>query len=122
MGCVAQVKGNLLSAVFVSIVFQTNRCSMNSMRSCAANTPLKKLTYPPPDDNILKFKKFGHTLEVPFTIFADFESLLVLNPDDKKYAIHKPSSIACLTVSAFPEFNNQKMFIYTGARRDGAIL
>ena len=40
--------------------------------------------------------------------------MLVPNPDDKKFEIHKPSSIACLTVSAFPEFNDQEMFVYTG--------
>ena len=76
---------------------------------CSEYPPLK-ITYPPSDDNILKFKNNGHTLEVPFTIFADFASLLVPNPDAKKYAIHKPSSIACLTVSSFPEFNSEKCF------------
>ena len=80
---------------------------------CGEYPPLK-ITYPPSDDNILKFKNFGHTLEVPFTIFADFESLLVPNPDAKKYAIHKLSSIACLTVSSFPQYNSEQMFFYTG--------
>ena len=75
---------------------------------CSEYPPLK-ITYPLSDDNILKFKNFGHTLEVPFTIFADFESLLVPNSNDKKYAVHKPSSIACLTVSSFPQYNSEQM-------------
>ena len=80
----------------------SNNSLLDQHEVMCSKHPAQKRTYPPPDDNILKFKNFGHTLKVPFTIFADFESMLEPNPDDKKFEIHKPSSIACLTVSAFP--------------------
>ena len=62
----------------------------------------------------MKFKNFGNTLEVPFTIFADFEAILLPTSDPTKYNEHQPSAVACLTVSAFPEYNNHEMFVYTG--------
>ena len=63
----------------------------------------------------MKFKNFGNSLEIPFTIYADFETLVIPNDDDsKKTKKHVPSGVSCLTVSAFPEFNNQEMFVYTG--------
>ena len=76
--------------------------------------PAQKVVYPNLGENILKFKNFGKTLEVPFTIFADFESILLRTSDPKKYNKHQPSAVACLTVPAFPEYNNQEMFVYTG--------
>ena len=76
--------------------------------------PAQKVVYPTLGENILKFKNFGNTLEVPFTIFADFESILLPTSDPKKYNKHQPSAVSCLTVSAFPEYNNQEMFVYTG--------
>ena len=65
--------------------------------------------------NILKIKNFGNRLEVPFTIFADFEALLLPTPDPKRYSEHQPSAVACLTVSSFPEYNKEEMFVYTRA-------
>ena len=47
--------------------------------------PAQKVVYPTPDENILKFKNFGNTLGVPFTIFADCESKLLPTSDPKKY-------------------------------------
>ena len=61
----------------------------------------------------MKFKNFGNSLEVPFTIDADFETLAIPNDDSKKTKKHVPSGVSCLTVSAFPEFN-QDIFAYTG--------
>ena len=61
----------------------------------------------------MKFKNFGNSLEVPFTIYADFETLVIPNDDVKKTKKHVPSGVSCLTVSAFPEFNRD-MFSYTG--------
>ena len=81
--------------------------------SCSQH-PAQKSVYPTPGENILKFKNFGNTLEVPFTIFADFESILLPTSDPKKYNKHLPSAVACLTVSAFPEYNSEQMFVYTG--------
>ena len=37
----------------------------------------QRVTYPKPGKNILKFDKFQFQFEVPFTIYADFESFLV---------------------------------------------
>ena len=75
--------------------------------------PAQKVSYPTPDDNISKFKNFGDSLKVPFTIYADFETLVIPNDDSKKTKKHIPSAVACLTVSTFPE-SNQEIFIYTG--------
>ena len=75
--------------------------------------PAQKVIYPTSGDNILKFKNFGNSLKVPFTIYADFETLVIPNEDLKKTKKHIPSAVSCLTVSAFPEFNRE-IFIYTG--------
>ena len=44
----------------------------------------QKTVYPTPGENVMKFKNFGNLLEVPFTIYADFESLVIPNEDSKK--------------------------------------
>ena len=75
--------------------------------------PAQKTAYPTPGENIMKFRNFGNSLEVPFTIYADFETLVIQNEDVKKTKKHVPSGVSCLTVSAFPEFNRD-MFLYTG--------
>ena len=60
---------------------------------------------------IQKLWKFAG--KFPFTIYADFETLVIPNEDAKKTKKHVPSGVSCLTVSAFPEFNRD-MFSYTG--------
>ena len=61
-----------------------------------------KIIMPPPD-TYLKFKNYVHSEKAPFTIYADFESLIkpldVCNPDPeksytKKYQKHEPISFS----------------------------
>ena len=75
--------------------------------------PAQKTVYLTPGENVMKFKNFGNWLEVPFTIYADFETLVIPNKDAKKTKKHVSSGVSCLTVSTFPEFN-QDIFSYTG--------
>ena len=74
----------------------------------------QKVVYPILGENILRFKNFGNTMETPFCIYADFESLLVPNDDGKKLNKHEPSGVAVLTVSAFPQYNSEQIFVYSG--------
>ena len=76
--------------------------------------PSQKVVYPTLGENILRFKNFGNTLEMPFCIYADFESLFVPNGESKESNKHEPSGVAVLTVSAFPEYNTEQIFVYSG--------
>ena len=73
----------------------------------------QKVVYPTPGEYVVKFKNFGNSLEIPFTIYADFETLVIPNEDARKTKKHVPSGVSCLTVSVFSEFN-QDIFAYTG--------
>ena len=57
--------------------------------------PAQKVTYPTPGENVMKFKIFGNSLEVPFTIYADFETLAIPNDDSKNTNKHVPSGVSC---------------------------
>ena len=75
--------------------------------------------YPAEPVDILRFKNFGHTLEVPFVIYADFESILVPVEDDvskstRKLNKHVPCGFACLTVSSCEKYNNEQVVLYSG--------
>ena len=75
--------------------------------------------YPAEPLDILRFKNFGHTLEVPFVIYADFESILVPVDDDvskatRKLNKHVPCGFACLTVSSCEKYNNEQVVVYSG--------
>ena len=76
--------------------------------------PSQKVVYPTLRENILRFENFGNSSETPFCIYADFESLLVPNDYGKKLNKHEPSGVAVLTVSAFPEYNTERIFVYSG--------
>ena len=75
--------------------------------------------YPTEDMNILKFKNYGHTLETPFTIYADFESILERVDDDeskstRKINKHVPCGFACLTTSSCERYNREEVVVYSG--------
>src|SRR6218665_45110 len=58
-------------------------------------------------------------MEMPFVIYSDFESYLQKNEEEVgKSTIscntHTPNGFCCLTVSKFPEYNNEEPFIYSG--------
>ena len=87
--------------------------SLAAHEEMCSQHPAQKTVYPTPGENIMKFKNFGNSLEVPSTIYADFETLVIPNDDAKKTKKHVPSGVSCLTVSKFQEFN-QDIFAYTG--------
>ena len=69
--------------------------------------------------NILKFKNYGNSLEVPFVIYADFEAILVEVDDDenkstRKLNKHVPCGFACLTTSSCEQYNKEKVVCYSG--------
>ena len=69
--------------------------------------------------NILKFKNYGNSLEVPFVIYADFEAILVEVDDDenkstRKLNKHVPCGFACLTTSSYEQYNKEKVVVYSG--------
>ena len=75
--------------------------------------------YPVEPMNILKFKDYGHTLEVPFTIYADFESILEEVDDDEskstqKINKHVPCGFSCLTTSSCEQYNREEVVVYSG--------
>ena len=81
--------------------------SFTKGESCTAHEevcsqiPAQVVTYPDEGNKFLKFKNFGNGLRIPFTIYRDFESLLVPVQDEKERKInrHIPASVGCLTVS-----------------------
>ena len=73
--------------------------------------------YPVEPMNILKFKDYGHTLEVPFTIYADFESILEEVDDDEskstqKINKHVPCGFSCLTTSSCETIQQRKKWSF----------
>ena len=75
--------------------------------------------YPVEPMNILKIKNFGHTLETPFAIYADFESILERVDDDeskstRKLNKHVPCGFACLTTSSCEKYNKEEVVVYSG--------
>ena len=74
------------------------------------------VSYPSPGFNILQFSNIANQMKVPFTIFADFESYLEKDEiqagkTTKLTDKHKPSGFCCLTVSSFPEYNNEQPWV-----------
>ena len=91
----------------------TSEILLEKHEDMCSQHPAQKTVFPTPGENIMKFKNFGNSLEVPFTIYADFETLVIPNDDAKKTKKHVPSGVSCSTVSKFPEFN-RGIFSYTG--------
>ena len=82
--------------------------------------PAQKTVYPTPGENVMKFKNFGNSLEVPFTIYADFETSVITNDDDKKTKKHVPSVRIMFNGVRISGIQPRHVFVY-GARRDGEI-
>ena len=75
--------------------------------------------YPAEPMNILKFKNYGNSLEVPFVIYSDFESILEQVDDDeskstRKINKHLPCGFACLTTSSCERYNKEEVVVYSG--------
>src|SRR6218665_1522874 len=71
------------------------------------------VSYPSPGSNILQFTNIANQMKIPFAIFADFESFLEKDEIEsgkttKLIDKHVPSGFCCLTVSSFPEYNNEE--------------
>ena len=81
------------------------RCSLHNAQ---------RVKLPQPGKNTLQFNKIECQLRLPFTLYADFESILIKNVDDMmrdgsqsyttKYEHHKPCSYALHTVSSDKRF------------------
>ena len=68
-----------------------------------------------PGKNTVKFDKFHFQFEVPFTIYADFESFLVKITDQSD--THVPSGFCVLIGSIFEEYN-YNLYCYSGENVD----
>ena len=55
--------------------------------------------YVMPKEKVLKFKDFSKTITYPFTIYADFESVLIPGAEGEFCQTHKPASAGFLLVS-----------------------
>ena len=77
---------------------------------CKKHRP-QAVEYPSEGSNILKFSKFQHQFQVPFVLYADFESFLV--PNDDGTNTHTPSGFCVLTTSKFEQFDNE-IYCYSG--------
>ncbi len=85
---------------------------------------VQKVRYPEPPNTTLTFSNHQNQMEMPFVIYSDFESYLQKNEEEigkstKFCDTHTPSGFCCLTVSKFPEYNNEEPFIYSG---DGDVV
>jgi len=77
---------------------------------CSQHQP-QQVVYPKPGHNIVKFHKYHFQFEVPFAIYANFESFLQKNDDDSD--THVPSGFCVVTTSRF-EDHDYKLHCYTG--------
>ena len=68
--------------------------------TCCQHEP-QQIVYPKPGKNILAFNKFHYQFQVPFVIYADFESFLQKNDDQSD--THVPSGFCAVTSSIFEE-------------------
>ena len=82
----------------------------NHLDMCSRHKP-QQVVYPEPGKNILKFEKYHFQFEVPFTMYADFESFLQKNDDQSD--THVPSGFCVVTTSLFEDHDYQ-LFCYTG--------
>src|SRR6218665_2929561 len=81
------------------------------------------VSYTSPGSNILQFTNIANQMKVPFAIFADFESCLEKGEIEagkttKLIDKHIPSGFCWLTVSSFPEYNNEEPWVCS----DGDIM
>src|SRR6218665_2190846 len=84
---------------------------------------VQRVSYPSPGSNILQFTNLANQMKVPFAIFADFENFLEKDEIEagktrKLIDRHVPSGFCCLTVSSFPEYNNEEPWVCS----DGDIM
>ena len=95
--------------------------SLNKHKEYCYNNECVKINMPP-TGSFLEFKNFVHSEKAPFTIYADFESLIkplnVCDPDPeksytKKYQKHEPISF-CYYIKSFNEsVYKSKLRVYT---------
>jgi len=79
----------------------TKECQLNEhLPVCSRHEP-QQIIYTKDGKNILKFDKFHFQFEVPFAIYADFES--VLQKNDNQSDTHVPSGFCAVTTSIFEE-------------------
>src|SRR6218665_1800992 len=78
---------------------------------------LQNVQYPSPDNNVLTYSNRQNEMALPFSLYADFECFLDSSKktEGKFYDTHVPSGFCCLTVSTFPEYNNEKPYVYSGS-------
>ena len=97
----------------------TKQSALDAHENACSEHAAVTAEYPAEPLDILRFKNFGHTLEVPFVIYADFESILEPGNDDvskstRKLNKHVPCGFACLTVSSCEKYNNEQVVVYSG--------
>ena len=95
--------------------------SLMAHEEMCSQHPAQKVTYPTQGENVMKFKNFGNSLEVPFTIYADFETLVIPNDDVEK--TKKTCSVGGVVFNGVcnPGIQPRHVCVH-GARRDGEIL
>jgi len=97
-----------VSVLFASVL---QRRSPNQAPAQCSLHEAQQITYQKPGKDTLKFTKFQYQLEVPFTIYADFERFLQKDTDQSD--THVPRGFCALTTSIFQE-HDYKLFCYSG--------
>ena len=100
--------------------------SLNKHKEYCYNNECVKITMPPPGA-YLKFKNFRYSEKAPFTIYADFESLIKpmdnCDPDPnksytKKYQKHKPSGFSYYIISLYESVFKSVKRTYTRTKKE----
>ena len=94
----------------------TKKESCTTHEEVCSQIPAQVVSYPNEHNKYLKFKNFGNGLRTPFTIYCDFESLLVPVHDEmgRKIVKHIPCSVGCPTVSDCQDYNQQQIWTHSG--------
>ena len=74
------------------------------------------MSYPDECNKYLKFKNSANGLRTGFTIYCDFESILVPVDDEKgrKISKHIPCGVGCLTTSDCQVYNQEQIWTHSG--------
>ena len=86
--------------------YKTETALRNHQLDCFNNKPAK-ITLPNKFKNTLKFEKYYMESEIPFRIYADFETINNMTQDQNSFE-QKPSCFSIVLISDFPDiFPNQ---------------
>ena len=94
----------------------TKKEACTAHEEVCCDIPAQVVSYPNEHNKYLQFKHIANGLRTPFTIYCDFESLLVPAQDEtgRKIAKHIPASVGCFTVADCQEYNKEHIWTHSG--------